>query len=432
MPELMKKRWIDFIGLALGISLIIAFSLSESVSAVRVGIETPRTRIEESTDVTLTAFVDIAGTERIPVSTLTVTIGGEPCRFDLTGKELSGSLCSQIEIDQNNKLDPSNGSRSGYDYWSGTNYTLGNGWGYGSSDDYSYLTFPFGELSYDVTWTADKVTKVTEYDVEISAEVNDTIVFEKKFNSLLTVTDSNQDEGNGNGNTDGNVTEEGEETGSGNAEEINPLVWRFYDFSANEYMVASFSDKNLGIESVEILAKKKLDEAQLTVTPYDNLPVLEDMDVLNAYDLEFTDKNIKSATVRFTVLSKQIENEDGNIDDFMVMQKKNNKWKNVNAEIISEKRGIVTLEMTVKKLGEFAIGFQKSKKTKTVRNVSSARKRTAPPKAPVVNNKKNQGIPLSSSILGSLAIGIIATIFIAHKRGFLKKDKLGEPVKNHS
>ena len=190
-----KKR---IISLILTLSIITMLILSGPVSAVTVQItdisdDTPN----EGSDVSFLVQVDIESGERIPVQNLTLTLtptsgSAITCTFNVGGTNLTS--CPDISISKLNSVGYDNttdlkGRGYGYLYANGSTGTYnttfndssssetwngaGYSYGYGYTSGYGYTASPYGELSYNITWTAPSVTANKAYSVDFEAYVSD-------------------------------------------------------------------------------------------------------------------------------------------------------------------------------------------------------------------------------------------------------------------
>ncbi|MDP4012090.1 MAG: hypothetical protein Q8R00_00590 [Candidatus Nanoarchaeia archaeon] len=160
----------------------------------------------EATVVEFTAFVDIEDGQRVPVQDLNLKIGTESCKFSPNGVEISGTLCSSVEI---NPLDSSPiGYGYGYGY-RGTNIGYGYGYGYGYTTGYSNTVDGKTELRYRVKWTTPAVSADTSYDVTLDANVVDgskSFVYSNTQSNFILVKDVPASSGNGGGGGGGGST----------------------------------------------------------------------------------------------------------------------------------------------------------------------------------------------------------------------------------
>jgi hypothetical protein len=192
-----KKRINVFVSFVLTIIIITMLMLAGPASAIRVDINGLSNVAENSTE-TFTVSVDIESGENVPVQNVTVNIGDYSCTFSLAGTEISGTLCGNITVSLNNNVGY-NGSVSGqygygygYDASNATfayrNYSFSTGYGYGYLSGYGYSASPYGELSYDITFTPWAVSADTTYAVSAVANVAGGIQYKPSSASTITIT----------------------------------------------------------------------------------------------------------------------------------------------------------------------------------------------------------------------------------------------------
>ncbi|MFH1590566.1 MAG: PGF-pre-PGF domain-containing protein [archaeon] len=178
----MKKD--RLISLFLTVLVVASLFLATPSRAVTVSVNFADTSIDSGTDVAFTVSVDLNTNERIPVSSITVyinrgagdsSVGDYNCTFDPLGTALT--TCTGLTITSiHTPTNYGNSSLYGYGYgWFGgsvydtNNSAYGYGYGYGYESAISSSTYPYGELAFNVTWSAPSVSTDTFYSVKVVA-----------------------------------------------------------------------------------------------------------------------------------------------------------------------------------------------------------------------------------------------------------------------
>ena len=192
-----KKNINIFASSILTIGIIVLLIMAGPASAIRLDINGLDNVAENSTE-SFTVSVDIEENENVPVQNLTLTIGDKTCTFSLAGQNITGTLCQYLTITKNYAVgyNDSASGQFGYGYgydatnasWAYRNYTFSTGYGYGYTYGYGYSAYPYGELSYNITFDPWAVTSDTTYAVSFQADIAGGNKYKVASDSSITIT----------------------------------------------------------------------------------------------------------------------------------------------------------------------------------------------------------------------------------------------------
>jgi PGF-pre-PGF domain-containing protein len=354
----MKKEWTDSILVILSFTMVLFLVLSEQAKAVQVGIYIPDDTILEQTDVSFTAFIDIDTNERIPITNLTITIGSDSCVFNLDGTEISGDLCADITIAATNNATYASAALWGYDFYEGTNHTFGTGFGYGFVANVTNSADPYGELSYDITWTTPDITADTQYDVTLEASANSTKSYIKAYTDLITVQAEEEDDDSGSSSGGSSRSNIWASTPPGQ----QAKVWIFAVISKDLPLTARFS--GTGIDEITVEAKNQMQNVRLEVRKLDIEPDNRpNRNVYQYYEITMpaaAQQGLNMASIKFTVLKTWLQENGISMEDVVLMRYSNGRWDELSTRFMSDDGDSYSFEADTYGFSYFAVASKET------------------------------------------------------------------------
>jgi hypothetical protein len=211
------KKDKKLISIFLTISVILVLLFTGPASAIKLSIEDFTKSIVEKTDQTFTVAIDLENPDEFVTDNATMTVvisdgtTDYTCDFDIAGNNLTS--CDNFgDITPTFNANRIQNNLSGYGYgygYDGDGSYLSNGFhnvtgnysylGYGYMPGYGYNSAPYGELSYEITWTSEEVSVDTTYTIDFQAKFktssNKYFTFKSESKPEFTVTETTGDDG---------------------------------------------------------------------------------------------------------------------------------------------------------------------------------------------------------------------------------------------
>ncbi len=390
-----KKRSIRdsnyFGSLLLTVLVVLSLFYFSSASAVNLSIHAPST-VDEKKDITFNAAVDIEGNELVPITNLSIEIGDEKCFFYPNGTKISGGLCNKLSIKLVTSANYSLGRGFGYGYglingsYANDNTTFFNGgFGYGWTDTgHSKNSYPYGDLSYNITWTAPSVSRDTNFNISLKAYTSDSAKrknFAVKKPVSIKVKDIPRE----------STSKSGGSSSSGGGSYIVPSVVitgsqtegiknMSFRLKLNPGATTKILVNNDAIESIIIVAKKSR-HVKLALTQLDYNPTHKKLPARVYKFIKITHENlsnneIETAEVVFRVKKSWLNQYDIDASDIALYRFNNNKWTELSTKVSRADRNYVYFSAVTPGFSYFAIGVkQKTIPTETTPKSINATKK---------------------------------------------------------
>ncbi len=323
--------------ISLIITLIVIMSLFyfSAADAVELNVNLPKSSIEEDKKISFIASVDIGDNERIPVKNLSIIIGGNKCTFSPDGSKISGSLCSSIVISRLSTPDYNLDTGFGYGYgvkgglYGYYNQTYPYGYGYGGAT-YSKTSFPYGDLSYNITWTAPSVSSDKTYEITFVAS-NDYLSYETKHTTEITVK---------------NKAEESSESSSSSGTSTSTGAGEFLFTSMNlepepiRHMI-NIDKPDIALDGIYFSIGVNLKDHKIKVKRLYSVP--ENITKLHKVvyqflkiDFNLEDDKVIFADLKFKMPKKWIKYNNFTADDIALYRLHDGQWNELNTTLLNE------------------------------------------------------------------------------------------------
>ena len=329
----MAKKKKELITTLFAVFLISVLILSETAAGVFIGIDAPDTEPEERTSVSFTVFVDIETNEIIPVDNLVLNIGAETCTFMLNGSKISGPLCDDITIEKNHDYQSGYGYMHGFDHEQNINHNFGYGYGYGYENSIAQGAYPYGELSYKITWNTPGVSSDRSFDVSLTANAQDK-QFSKNFLDLITVKDT--------GVNQVVTPAAGSGTTISGAYSDNTLnqAWEFAQIRPGRPVGTIFSGIDLGVSRIELFANELMKNVKLHVTKFDGrppsiIPGIYAKNIFSYFMITLSEEeNLEKARITFTIDKYWLEQLNYDKNDIVLLRYVNGAWVELETTLV--------------------------------------------------------------------------------------------------
>ena len=308
----------NFASMTITMIVIALLIISGPISAVRVGLGTAPSAVDEEEAVAFTTHVTFETDEVIPIEQIVVAINDSLaedvtyttsnvealCVFDINGNALSGTCTgdtmnvSKVSNTYNTAQGYGYGyssNRMGYDYTTvgsagyGYQYTFGYGYGYG----YDSVNM-IGTINYTISWTTPTVTADTTYDVftriDTGSEGQTFDLLESSYiivNNVVATGGDDGDSGSSSGSSSGaattDATDDTEEVPETEDYTVDDTPVEITDTAEKTDLVNEFGDLGAGFEdaSVEDIEITKTNTITITdkidSTLNDIIAVIEDL-----------------------------------------------------------------------------------------------------------------------------------------------------------
>ncbi len=338
---------------------------SESAAGIVLGVNAPNTEPNERSSVSFNVFVDLESDEIVPIDYLVLRIGSELCTFMVNGTKISGSLCDDISITKNHDYKSYYGYMHGYDHENNINNYFGYGYGYGYEPGISEGAYPYGELSYNITWNTPGVSSDTGFMVSLKAVAGDK-EYAKEFPNLFRVKDTDL------GSSLPRIAGEGS-TGSTYEDDSAYQVWLFDLIKPGSPIAAIFNDLSLGIRRIVIYSEESMKHVKLIVKKLDKnpgiiIPGIYEGNIFDFYKISLSHENgIKKAIIRFSVDKSWLIKNNIDKEDIVLLRFANGRWVELETKLAGNYLDAYEYEAVTPGFSYFASAAKKSYDEKIIK-----------------------------------------------------------------